>query len=166
MPRLPRPEIPFRLRPATSQDLPAIVELAVDMVVHSVSPYRDSTPEMVRAYRRDDLRTLQDALVMDRARVLVAEAPDGSLLGHIVVLAGQVDSSTGEAQGWIFDVSVRHDTWGKGVGRTLVAAAEEFVAERGLARIGLGVTSANARAVRFYEELGYLEERKQMIKKL
>lgn len=162
----PRPEIAFRLRPASADDLPAIVELAVQMVVHSLSPYRDSTPEMVRVYRREDLRTLQDAIQLDRARVLVAEAPDGSLLGHIVVLAGQIDSSTGEAQGWIFDVSVRHDCWGKGVGRTLVAAAEHFVAERGLSRIGLGVTSANQRAVRFYEELGYLEERKQMIKKL
>jgi len=145
--------------------VPAIIDLAVEMVVHSTSPHRGVPPERVREYRREDLQTLAEAVEMEHARIFVAEQA-GVLLGHVVVVAGHRDSSTGEGQGWIFDLSIQRDHWGHGLGKRLMEHAEAFIRERGLNAIGLGVTISNQRALRFYRELGYQEERIQMVKKL
>jgi ribosomal protein S18 acetylase RimI-like enzyme len=155
----------FCVRPATRADVPAIIDLAVEMVAHSVSPHRDVDLEQVRGFRRNDLQTLYEVIGQAHAGVFVAEDARG-FAGHVLVLTGQHESSTGEPQGWVFDLSVRRDCWSRGVGRMLMARAEQFVRDRGLRYLGLGVTVSNARAVRFYESLGFLEERRQFIKRL
>lgn len=152
------------IRPAALADVPAVIDLAVAMVVHSISPLRTADVPAVQEYRRNDLQSLYDALNMPDAGVFVAEDRAGRLVGHVVVMAGRSESSTGEPQGWVFDVSVTPDHWGSGVARRLMERAEGFVQDRGLRYLGLGVTSANERAVAFYERLGYQEERKQMVK--
>lgn len=152
------------VRRATMADIPAVIDLAVEMVVHSISPYRAAEVATVQEYRRQDLQSLYEALAMPDAGIFVAEDRTGAILGHVVVMAGRNESSTGEPQGWVFDLSVKPDHWGSGLAGRLMQRAEEFVQGKGLRYLGLGVTSANRRAIAFYERLGYVEERKQMIK--
>jgi ribosomal protein S18 acetylase RimI-like enzyme len=154
----------YTIRRATPKDLDAIVNLAVDMVVHSISPQRSISPDTVREFRRKDLVALNDAVHQPHVGLFIAEDKDGNLLGHVVVVCGYTESSTGEAQGWIFDLSVLPDLWGHGIGQALMQRAEAFTRERGFKYLGLGVTTANSRAVQFYERLGFLEERKRMLK--
>lgn len=154
------------VRRATMADIATMIDLAVEMVVHSISPYRNADIEGVQEYRRQDLQSLYDALAMPDAGLFVAEDEDGRIVGHVVVMAGRNESSTGEAQGWVFDLSVTTDHWGTGIADLLMGRAEVFVREKGLRYLGLGVTSANRRAIAFYERIGYSEERKQMIKVL
>ncbi len=156
----------YSIRRATHDDLPAIIDLAVEMVVHSVSPFRDIDDAGVREFRRRDLGTLAEAMKQPQVGVFIAEDADARLLGHVVVVCNYMESSTGEAQGWVFDLSVRRDWWGKGIGQRLMQEAEDFTRSLGYNYIGLGVTTANERAVDFYERMGYEEERKRMIKKL
>lgn len=147
--------------------MPRVVELATRMVIHSVSPFRDIAAEQVQEFRRKDLAALKDAVKQPHVGLFVAETEDdGRFLGHVVVVCGYMESSTGEAQGWVFDLSVVPELWSQGVGRALMAQAEQFCASLGYKYIGLGVTTANHRAVAFYEGLGYAEERKRMIKRL
>lgn len=157
----------YTIRRAHPPDLPNIIDLAVDMVVHSVSPYRSISPENVQEFRRRDLMALNDAINQPHIGIFMAEE-DGStrFLGAVIVVCGYIESSTGESQSWIFDLSVVPDAWSQGIGEALMQCAEEFARERGFRYIGLGVTTANERAVRFYERLGYAEERKRMIKTL
>ena len=157
----------YTIRRAVPADLPKIVELAVDMVVHSVSPFRTITTETVQDFRRKDLVALNDAILQPHVAIYLAEEEGtGRFLGHVIIVCGYIESSTGEAQAWIFDLSVVPDAWSKRIGQALMQSAEGFAKERGFAYIGLGVTTANERAVRFYEQLGYTEERKRMIKTL
>lgn len=153
------------VRRAVPADLPKVVDLAVDMVVHSVSPYRTIPTDTVKEFRRRDLVALNDAVHQPHIGIFIAEEKgSGRFVGHVVVVCGYIESSTGESQAWIFDLSVVEDAWNKQVGKTLMKVAEDFARERGFRYIGLGVTTANERAVRFYEGLGYEEERKRMIK--
>ncbi|HEY4001145.1 MAG TPA: GNAT family N-acetyltransferase [Candidatus Xenobia bacterium] len=153
-------------RRATMDDLDAIVELAVDAVVHSVSPFRDIDNNGVREFRRKDLNTLSEAMKQPHVGVFVAEDEAKVLVGHVIVVCGYMESSTGEMQGWVFDLSVKQELWSKGIGQRLMEEAERFTKEQGYVYLGLGVTTANDRAVRFYEKLGFAEERKRMIKRL
>lgn len=154
------------VRPASSSDIPAIIDLAVEVVGHSVSPLRESRLEAVQEYRRADLQALHEVLTLPESGIFVAEDRQGRLVGHVIAMAGRSESSTGELQGWIFDLSVVPEFWGTGVARRLLERAEDFVMARGLRFLGLGVTSANKRALAFYERRGYQEERKQMVKTL
>lgn len=152
-------------READEADVAAIVELATDMVLHSVSPYRPVGAEEVRRYRNEDLQSLGDIMAMEQSGVFVAEE-QGRVVGHIIVVAHQKDSSTGTPQAWIYDVSVHPGFWGRGVGQRLMELAEDFARQQGMGAIGLGVTLANHRAHQFYLQQGYLEERVQMVKNL
>jgi GNAT superfamily N-acetyltransferase len=155
----------YSIRKATLEDLPAVIDLAVDMVLFSISPLRDFRSDAVRRYRRADLQALEEVMCSDQASVLIAEQ-DGKLIGHVIVATRSQESSSGTSQAWVFDLSVRPDHWGTGLSQALMARAEAFGRELGMSHIGLGVTLSNERALRFYQRLGYQEERVQMVKRL
>lgn len=154
----------IRIRKAEEKDLDKVVDLAVEMVSRSVSPMRDHPLESIRRFRREDLESLKHSFPNDSTVIFIAEDEAGEFLGHLLVMAGYVESSTGELQAWIFDLSVKEGASRRGVGHALVQKAEEFAVEKGMKYIGLGVTTSNERAIHFYEKLGYQEERKRMLK--
>lgn len=154
------------IRKATSKDIDAIVDLAVEMVIFSESPLRMATHEEIRVFRRNDLDVLKSFDKYKNIGIFVAEDEAQNFLGHVIVVSGDIETSTGEKQGWIFDLSIKKEFWNMGIGKKLMKYAEEFIREQGLKYLGLGVTTSNIRAVKFYESLGYYEERKRMIKRL
>ncbi len=58
-------------------------------------------------------------------------------------------------RGWMYYLAVDPDAQRGGIGRQLVAAAEEWVRERGIPKLMLMVRSDNAAVIGFYEALGY-----------
>lgn len=139
----------------------------MELVVTSRSPYRPEVEdEQIRRFRRQNFQHLPMILEMPEGGVYVAKDERGRHIGHILLLGNQVDTVTEVAQAWVYDVSVRREWWGKGVGRALMARGEQFARDLGMHYVGLGVTLNNERAVAFYEELGYSVERVQMIKRL
>ncbi|MCU1603094.1 MAG: putative GNAT-family acetyltransferase [Frankiales bacterium] len=57
--------------------------------------------------------------------------------------------------GWMYYLAVDPVAQGNGIGRQLVAAAEEWVRERGTPKLMLMVRSDNAAVIGFYEAPGY-----------
>jgi ribosomal protein S18 acetylase RimI-like enzyme len=156
----------YQIRKAKEEDLQAVIELAVEAIEHSLSNLRQVPKTLVRELRRKDLQSLYQLIKLPHVGIFVAEDPQQKFLGHVIVLSDQIEAPTGESQGWIFDLSVIPEYWGAGLAQKLMETAENFIKERGLKYIGLSVTSANHRAVRFYEKQDYKEERKRMIKVL
>lgn len=153
------------IREAQKEELEAVIQLAVDCVGYSHSPFRHTTLEEARRFRRNDLDQLKSLCGQPHVGIFVA-AENQSILGHVIVLTGVIESVSGEEQGWIIDLSVKPEYWGSGIAGELAEKAEAFVKQRGYKYLGLAVTSANARALRFYEKIGYHEERKRMIKEV
>lgn len=165
--KTPDPQPVFFVRQALPADVDTVLELAVGTVLTSRSELRpDVSDRAIQDARRRNLSTLEQILDLPEGGLFVAEDAAGTLIGHIIVLANNVDSVTEERQAWIYDVSVRPQWREYGVGTKLMQAAESFAAGFGLAWIGLGVTACNRGAVSFYEQLGYGIERYQMVKKL
>ena len=157
----------YQIRPAEESDIPAIVELAVELVLESRSPYREGISDnQIQEFRRRNFDHLQTVLELPEGGLFVAVDEGDRHLGHILLLGNQTDSVTEAKQAWVYDVSVKREWWGRGVGRRLMERGEEFARHLGLEYVGLGVTSANSRAVGFYEDQGYHVERVQMIKKI
>jgi GNAT superfamily N-acetyltransferase len=99
----------------------------------------------------------QRAIAQSAARarpVLVVEDERGKVAGYAVVGADVDDA----AQGLLFLMYVAPECWGTGVGRALMEASIERLREAGFGRAVLWVLEANARARRFYERAGWVED--------
>jgi len=153
------------IRRAERTDIPKIISLAVESVEESRSPFRDTTLEALKQFRAKDLEQLHSLFGQPQLGLFVAVLGD-KVVGHVIVLTGSFESLSTEEQGWIIDLSIKSEYRKKGIGKALSNEAESFIKGKGLKYIGLGVTSANTSAVKFYESLGYSEERKRMIKVL
>jgi ribosomal protein S18 acetylase RimI-like enzyme len=61
-------------------------------------------------------------------------------------------------RGWVYYVSVDPDSRGRGHGRAIMAAAEQWLRERGILKLMLIVRRDNAKVQAFYETLDYAEQ--------
>ncbi|MEJ1937283.1 GNAT family N-acetyltransferase, partial [Nostoc sp. NIES-2111] len=57
--------------------------------------------------------------------------------------------------GWLYYVAAAPEARGTGIGRSMVAAAEAWLRERGIAKVQLMVRETNTKVVSFYEQLGF-----------
>jgi ribosomal protein S18 acetylase RimI-like enzyme len=91
----------------------------------------------------------------------------GDMRNLIVALAedkiiGYVNPVIDGREGWIGGVGVVPSSRGKGVGKKLMVAAEDFCRDKGVSEVFLEVIEGNLRAQRLYEKLGYTATRKYL----
>lgn len=155
------------IRKANKDDLKKMIDLAAASVSYSIPPSRTISPKTVEATRVVDLdSTLPQLIGMSHMGIFVAEDEHKTFLGHVMGYLGDSESVTGEKQGWVFDLSVVKEYRHKGIGKKLMLYFIDFVKQAGYQFVGLLVTSSNTKAVSLYEELGFVEERKRMAKRL
>jgi hypothetical protein len=63
-------------------------------------------------------------------------------------------------RGWVYYVSVDPDYRYKGYGRAIMAAAEQWLRERGIQKLQLMVRGNNAKVHAFYESIGYYDQQR------
>jgi ribosomal protein S18 acetylase RimI-like enzyme len=137
--------------PYCPDDRTAVLALA-PRLCGGVAPWRptDGVRSAVHAWVSESIGALGE-----RHAVFVARA-GGEVVGFVAVSeqehwSGQVDAYVGEL--------VTADSWeGRGIGRTLLARAEQWAHDRGLERISLETGAENTRARAFYERQGYRDE--------
>ena len=61
-------------------------------------------------------------------------------------------------RGWVYYVSVDPDCRGKGFGRAIMQAAEDWLRGRGIQKLQLMVRGDNAQVQAFYESIGYYDQ--------
>ncbi len=103
--------------------------------------------------------SLQNAMAEPEteSEILVTEdAVDGPV--GFIHLQTQTDYFSGEKQGYVSDLAVDKRFEGRGAGRILLDAAEDWARARGYHLLTLYVFAGNARARHLYEKHGYSEE--------
>ncbi|UFX43637.1 GNAT family acetyltransferase [Bradyrhizobium sp. 41S5] len=68
-------------------------------------------------------------------------------------------------RGWVYYVAVDPNRQGKGLGRAMMAAAEDWLRNAGVPKLQLLVRRENAKAGAFYQSLGYEESTSVMLAK-
>ncbi len=99
----------------------------------------------------------------DDHAVFVVE-DDGMVLGFVT--CGEQEHFTGEVDGYVGELVVAGGGVRRGVGSALMAAAEQWAADRGLAHLTLETGAANTAARRFYGALGYRDEDVRLTKRI
>jgi GNAT superfamily N-acetyltransferase len=100
----------------------------------------------------------------ERSTVLVAEDAHGAWLGFVTM--GEQMHFTGEAQAYVGELLVAAEAEGRGVGRALMTAAEEWARAHGYGFVALDTGAAKGGARAFYGRLGYREESVKLVKTL
>lgn len=171
----------MRVRSGNVRDWPFMYVLGKLGIPHSISPWRKQPLEETLKYRENILRGFWTWIEQSGSVVFIAEGSSeegesGSetrkgrrkthSIGYLVLQTSAREELTGVSQGWIMDFAVLPEWRGKGAGRALLKAAEDYCSEQGLPYLGLAVSSHNVRALHLYEQSGFVEERKLMVKRL
>ena len=137
------------IRPATPDDIPALVQLLAALFTIE----QDFQPDTAK-----QARGLAGVIANPNGLVAVAIDDAGAVIG---VCSGQLVFSTAEGawSAWVEDVVVAAPWRGRGLGRALLGHVLAWAAERGATRAQLLVDLDNPPALDFYRHLGWSETR-------
>ena len=126
--------MPLIIRTAIAEDMRAVVSLwqVCDLVVPTNDPAAD----------------FRFATAGAASDVLVGSEPMGEIRGSVMV------GHDGH-RGWLYYVAIAPDARGRGYGREMVRAGEDWLRDRGVVKIQLLVRETNTDVVSFYEKLGF-----------
>ncbi|HBV85970.1 MAG: GNAT family N-acetyltransferase [Desulfosporosinus sp.] len=164
----------MRVRQGNVRDWPFIYALGKVGIPDSISPWRKQPMEVTLKYREEFLRGFWTWIQQSESEVFIVEEPEGEgkeeapaqPIGYLVIQGSAREELTGITQGWIMDIVVLPEWRGKGAGRVLLDAAEDYCRKHGIAYLGLAVSSHNVKALKLYENFGFAEERKLLVKSL
>ncbi len=167
----------MRVRLGDVRDWPFIYDLGKLGISYSISPWRKQPMKETLKYRESMLRGFWTWIQQSGSIVFIAESSieegkpsleigKSQAVGYLVLQTSSREELTGVLQGWIVDLAVLSEWRGKGVGRELLKAAEDHCRKQEISYLGLTVSSHNVRALHLYEQFGFAEERKLMVKRL
>jgi ribosomal protein S18 acetylase RimI-like enzyme len=151
-----------RVRAACEEDREFILSLVARLAEFGPPPWRDASV-MTSA----EQQVIGDALSNEPhgEAIFVAETEGGEPLGFIHLVTA-TDYFTREAHGHISGLVVAPSGEGRGIGRVLMHAGEEWARARGYHLLTLNVFARNSRALGFYERLGYGEDTVKYVKEI
>jgi ribosomal protein S18 acetylase RimI-like enzyme len=79
------------------------------------------------------------------------------------ILVGTVMVGHDGPRGWVYYLAVRPNRQREGLGRELMAAAEEWLRQHGAVKVNLMVRSENEATIHFYEQTGYVASDVQVL---
>ena len=138
----------IRIEPATTEDVPQLAELLVDLF----STESDFRPDLTRQLR--GLRLILEQ--PNRGRIFVLRGPGGHIFGMVNLL---ITISTAEG-GFVLileDLIIRQDHRGRGFGSQLLAYALDFARRKDFLRVTLLTERMDEPAKRFFQAHGFHE---------
>lgn len=125
----------------------------------SIAPIADAdVAAVVSLWQRCDLTRPWNDPAADIA--LARRGPNSTILigrdGETIVATVMVGHEG--HRGWVYYVAVDPDHQGKGHGRAVMAAAEDWLRQAGIAKVQLMVRPDNKKVQAFYESLDYDEQ--------
>ena len=126
------------IAPITDADVPAVIALWRRCGL--IRPWNDPAADIALARRGPN------------SAILVGRAGDTIVASTLVGHDGH--------RGWVYYVSVDPDAQRKDFGRAIMAAAEDWLRQRGILKMQLMVRPDNTKVQAFYAALGYTEQKR------
>jgi ribosomal protein S18 acetylase RimI-like enzyme len=149
------------VRSGLLQDRAFAADLGRRTMATSVAAFRHYNPAMLEVSYESLLE-----FVFGQSHVFLVAEESGVRAGFVLLVDTMPDEVTRMPQGFIAYMAVEPSAQGRGIGKRLLAAAEDEARRRGLPYMGLMVTEDNAAARALYESAGYLTERRLLCKPL
>lgn len=145
-------DVKISIQPAREQDTPGVLALAARLA-EGVAPWRDRA-----AAATAGSQWLEGSLAAaGRGEGIVFLAVAGDAVAGVIA-ARPTKHFTGELDGYIGELAVDERATRRGIGRSLVEAAQTWAQDQGLANLTLHTGAFNTGARAFYTALGFREE--------
>jgi ribosomal protein S18 acetylase RimI-like enzyme len=153
---------PVKIRRAIVADQDAIFELVPRLVAFGPPAWREPATMSVT-----DRKIIGAALrsLVDDPIVLVAVSTSNIIMGFLH-LHSVVDYYTERRNGHVADIVVAERYEGRGIGRQLLAAAEDWARAQRYEWLTISVFHENARAMRTYDQMGFKPDIARLLKPL
>jgi GNAT superfamily N-acetyltransferase len=153
--------MPLSTRPATPADREKVLALVPRLRSFGEPPLKRPLESLDAAERR----ALEGAFDAPGSAtvLLVAGEREDDVLG-VALAEEESDYFTSERHGHLAILAVAAEAEGRGVGRALVRAVEEWSSRRGHRYLSLNVFANNSRAIRFYEDVGFVPDTVRYVK--
>jgi len=138
----------FELQEADEVDYPAVIAMT-NRAYRDPAGQVDWKVETLVDGTRIDESLLRDDLSEPGARLLIWRDTAGTHLGHV-----RLDDK-GDSSWYLAMLTVRPDRQDGGLGRTLLAAAEDFACAHGARRMRITVVHQRTELIAWYERRGY-----------
>jgi GNAT superfamily N-acetyltransferase len=150
------------IRRATPRDREAIFELVPRLVAFGPPPWREPS-----AMSATDRKVIGTALLSagEDPTVLVAVSNTGLVVGFIH-LHSLTDYYTERKHGHVADIVVAESQEGRGIGKRLLAEADDWARAQQFEWLTISVFQQNARAGRMYEQMGFKQDTVRLLKPL
>ena len=147
----------MQVRAARVEDAARIAEIHVRSWQHG---YRGLIPQdyldrLDPAQRLDGRTWHLEHADWSRGGCFLVTGDDGAPAGFADCGPSRDDDSDQDTVGEVMAIYLNPDAWGMGLGRVLMAAALDHLAQAGYAEVTLWVLDTNVRAQRFYEAAGF-----------
>jgi ribosomal protein S18 acetylase RimI-like enzyme len=153
---------PVRIRRANPSDQDEIFALIPRLVAFGPPAWRD--PAAMSVTDRKVIAAALQSVTVDPI-VLVAVL-DSNIITGFLHLHSEVDYYTERKNGHVADLVVAEAYEGRGIGRQLLAAAEDWAQARQFDWLTIAVFRENTRAARLYGQVGFKEDRLRLLKPL
>jgi len=156
------------IRKANVNDVPRIIELWNSLNLLHRKKFGYDSP-LFRHNKKNLCLSLYKKFVTKRiqarnATVFVAELNE-KIIGHIIVFIDKLPPIyVHDKQGYVGEIFVEEKYRGKGIGRKLLTAGEEWAKKKGLYSLGLTVFIRNETALSAYRKFGFFEHHLKMSK--
>lgn len=147
---MPRAEL--SVRPATREDLPAVLCL-YDEMREDTRARSGRTPEQQRAAAEE--RYLVAMAHPDTRLVVATDPSDGGVVGMALLALGPLSSIVDTLTVVMSQVHVSRGARHRGAGKALVTAAAQFAEDRGADAVSVSVYPQARDSQRFYARLGF-----------
>ncbi len=135
----------FQIAPFAQERLDELIDAQNEIFSDYIIPMKSTKQFFIE---------FQNSVGGDNRNIIVA-LTDDKIVGYVnPVIDGR--------EGWIGGVGVVPSLRGRGVGKKLMAAAEDLCRDKGVSEISLEVIDGNVRAQSLYEKLGYRATRKYL----
>ena len=143
----------IRVRRAELQDIPAILNLLVQVIMVHHNGRPDLFKGPTTKYGTDELREI---LRNEETPVFVCVDADGKVLGHGFCVIQHSGGRLMEEHTTLYidDICVDEHVRGQGAGRALYEHILEYARAQGCYNVTLNVWNCNPGAMAFYEKLG------------
>lgn len=155
------------IRHYRADELPFILRRGVETSLAQVVP-REAPGAAVGGVAEQLHRMYQLTLQQPGAAILVAEWPPGTATPQVaaaegpaayVLLLPQPNAFTGEPELMVMDIFTHPFLRGRGVGKGLLAAAEQYARSLGCASSAAQVALHNGSSLRLFSSCGFQQER-------
>jgi ribosomal protein S18 acetylase RimI-like enzyme len=150
----------IRIRPYIPADREFVLSLAPRLAI-GIPPWRDPQKMIATAQNWINGSIEQHGT---KTMVFVAEDENENRLGFATV--SHDTHFTGEGQAYIGELATSEAGEGRGVGKALAQACEQWARDQGYRILSLATGAANERALGFYRHIGYLDEDIKLVKLL